>query len=103
MGTWCHVEGGKSFKMVDSLFPTNVLNRLGFPSSHESTMVLSHQACVSHKEMSRVSLMEVSSLVNKVAPHNSSLGMDRGLTGATLVLAAMRVQVGGCSAYVALT
>ena len=48
-------------------------------------------------------LMEVSSLVNKVAPHNSNLGMDKGLTGATLVLAAMSEQVGGCSAYVALT
>ena len=78
--------------MVDSI---NVLNRLGFPSSQESTMVLSHHACVSHRGMFNVSLIEVSNLVSNVAPHNSSLGIDKGLTGATLVLAAISVQVGG--------
>ena len=29
------VDGGNSVKIVDNLLPTNVLNRLGFPSNHD--------------------------------------------------------------------
>ena len=83
--------------MVDSRLPTKVLNRFGLTSSQESTMVLSHHACTSLKGTFNAFLTEANSFANRVAPHSSSLGIESCLTGASLVFAVTRTQVGAWS------
>ena len=43
---WFHLSGDMSSTMEDTLFPTYVLNRLGFPVSQFRMIVLSVQACI---------------------------------------------------------
>ena len=58
------------------------------------TMVLSDQANVWLRSIFRAVLMLVSNLASSCAEHNSSLGIDCLLKGATLVLAATSEMVG---------
>ena len=89
--------GGRCSKMLAILLPTNVLNLRELPSSQWRTMVLSHQANVSVREILRFSLVECNNLANKDAPQSSMQGTDCFFGGATLVLAVTKDTVGGPS------
>ena len=104
VGTCFQAPGGIAFSMVAILFPTNVRYLLEFPSSHASTMVLSHHAStmvLSHHAntslmgMSSAVLTLVSNLESRVAPQNLSLRIVKGLRGATFVLEATKDTTGG--------
>ena len=95
VGTCFQASGGMAFSTVAILFPTNVRYLLGFPSSHASMIVLSHHANTLLMGISRAVLTLVSSLESSVAPQSSSLGMVRGLRGATFVLEATKDTTGG--------
>ena len=94
VGTWCQVDGGNSVRMVDSLLPTKILNLLGLLSSQDKTVMQSHHACTSFTGTSSAFLTEANNLDKRVAPHNSILGIESCLTGATRVFAVTRTQVG---------
>ena len=75
VGTYFQASRGMAFSIVAILFSTNVRNLLGFPSSHASTIVLSHHANTLLMGISRAVLTLMSSLESSVAPQSSSLGM----------------------------
>ena len=85
--TCLHLSGGIRSIIVDTRFPTYVLNLRGLPSSQLSTMVLSVQATILERGILSTCLTWFINWASTNAPHNSSLGIVSFLIGATLVLA----------------
>ena len=79
VGTYFQASGGMAFSIVTILLSTTVRYLLEFPSSHASTIVLSHHANTLLMGISSAVLTLMSSLESSVTLQSSSLGMVKGL------------------------
>ena len=96
VGTCLQVCGEVACRMKETLLDTKTLKSLGWPSSQDSTMLLSVQAWTCSSGTSRAVFTSMRSSVRSTAPHNSCLGTVEGLSLATLVLEMTRDSIGGC-------